>query len=141
MGHFQQGACRTSFHTTQTSWTFSSSMVIHFCKTLGGIISEEAVRRCSSKQVFLKISQILQESTCVGPLARNFIKKGLQHRCFPVKSAKFFRKYFFTEHLRWLLVICIMRHDTSRNYSQKKRRQQNKSKTYMVSVFPHIFVF
>ena len=26
---------------------------------------EEAIRRCSSKQVFLNISQISQESTCV----------------------------------------------------------------------------
>ena len=33
----------------------------------------------------------------------NFIKKSLQHRCFPVKFAKFLRTPFFTEHLRWLL--------------------------------------
>ena len=32
------------------------------------------------------------------------LKKGLQHRCFPVKFAKFLRKAFFTEHLRWLLL-------------------------------------
>ena len=36
--------------------------------------------------------------------ASNFIKKRLQHRCFPVKFAKFLRTPFFTEHLRWLLL-------------------------------------
>ena len=36
--------------------------------------------------------------------ARNFIKKKLEHRCFPVKYAKFFRTPSFTEHLRWLLL-------------------------------------
>ena len=31
-------------------------------------------------------------------------KKGLQHRCFPVKFAKFLRTPFVTEHLRWMLL-------------------------------------
>ena len=31
--------------------------------------------------------------------ACNFVKKKLQHRCFPVKFAKFLRTPFFTEHL------------------------------------------
>ena len=35
----------------------------------------------------------------------NFIKKRLQHRCFPVNIAKFLRTTFFTEHLRRLLLI------------------------------------
>ena len=30
----------------------------------------------------------------------NFIKKILQHRCFPVISAKFFKNSYFEEHLR-----------------------------------------
>ena len=64
--------------------------------------------------VFLKISQISQESICVGFLflskvaahkACNFIKKRLQHRCFPLKFAKLLRTPFLTEHLRWLLLI------------------------------------
>ena len=40
-------------------------------------------------------------------LAFNFIKKRLQHRCFPVKFADFFRTAFFIEHLRWLLLISL----------------------------------
>ena len=32
------------------------------------------------------------------------LKKKLWHRCFPVNFAKFLRKSFFTEHLRWLLL-------------------------------------
>ena len=35
--------------------------------------------------------------------ACNFIEKRLQHRCFPVNTAKFLRTAFFIEHLWWLL--------------------------------------
>ena len=34
----------------------------------------------------------------------NVMKKRLQHRCFPVKSAKVLRTPFFTGHLWWLLL-------------------------------------
>ena len=34
----------------------------------------------------------------------NSIKSRLQHRCFPVNIAKFFRTAFSTEHLPWLVV-------------------------------------
>ena len=34
----------------------------------------------------------------------NFIKKWLQHKFYPVKFPNFLRTYFFTEHLRWLLL-------------------------------------
>ena len=37
--------------------------------------------------------------------ACNFIKRGLQHWCFPVKFAKFLRTSFFTEYFRWLLLF------------------------------------
>ena len=53
--------------------------------------------------MFLKNSQISQENNCVevffdkvtGPQGCNFIKKRLQHRCFPVKFAKYLRTPFF----------------------------------------------
>ena len=35
------------------------------------------------------------------------LKKRLQHRCFPVKFAKFLRTTSFTEHLLWLLLDYI----------------------------------
>ena len=38
--------------------------------------------------------------------ARNFIKKKLQHRCFPVNITKFLRTPFFAEHLWWLFLHC-----------------------------------
>ena len=49
--------------------------------------------------MFLKISQILQENTCVGVFfnkvaglrASSFIKKKFQCSCFPVKIVKFLR--------------------------------------------------
>ena len=40
--------------------------------------------------------------------ACNFIKKRLQHRCFPVKFAKFLRPPFSTEYLRWLLLYVFI---------------------------------
>ena len=60
----------------------------------------------------LKIIAISQQNTCVevffnkiaGLQACNFIKKRLQHRCFPVKFTKFLRTPFFTEHLQWLFL-------------------------------------
>ena len=59
--------------------------------------SEAAVRRCSSKKLFLK--QYSQKNAFVGVFfyevvglkACNFIKKGPQHRCFTVNIAKFLR--------------------------------------------------
>ena len=39
-----------------------------------------------------------------GLKAYSFIKKILQHKCFPVKFAKFLRTPFLTEHLEWLLL-------------------------------------
>ena len=71
------------------------------------LLLEAVVCRCFSKQVFLKISQTSQENFCAGVSfwpVYNFIKKRLQHRCFPVKFAKFLRTSIFTEHLRWLLL-------------------------------------
>ena len=42
-----------------------------------------------------------------GSQTYNFIKKRLQHRCFPVKYAKYLGTPFFTEDLRWLLLSFI----------------------------------
>ena len=40
-----------------------------------------------------------------GLKACNFIKRRLQHRCFPEKFANFLRTPFFTEHLQCLLLL------------------------------------
>ena len=86
-------------------------------------MSEAAIRRCSSKYVFLKIPQNSKENTCVrvsflmqmqinckfsanqltgfymmGPAT--LLKKRLWHRCFPVNFAKFLRTLFFYRPLR-----------------------------------------
>ena len=64
--------------------------------------TEAVVRRCSSKQLLLKLSQISQESTCVGVSFNkvvglkvcSFMKKRFQRRCFPVKFTKVLRTPF-----------------------------------------------
>ena len=65
-------------------------------------------KRCSQKfrQIHRKtpVSQSFFKKSCRSQ-ACNFIKKTLQHMCFPVNLAKFLRTPFFIEHLRWLLLI------------------------------------
>ena len=64
------------------------------------------------KTGILKNFANFQKNTCVESLfdkvaglkACSFVKKRLQHTCFPVKFAKFLRTIFFTEHLLWLLL-------------------------------------
>ena len=63
-------------------------------------ISERCNEQVFYKKSFLKNSQYSQKSTCVGVSfcikkqafsLQNFIKKTLQHRCFPVNIAKFLK--------------------------------------------------
>ena len=76
-----------------------------------------------------RTSQYSQESTCIEVFSNevaslkdcNYIKKRLQHGCFPVNIAKFLRTAFLTEHLRWLLLY--FRHYKTRKHSQKKRKE------------------
>ena len=55
-------------------------------------ISNSKWCECSAKAVFGRCSS----NRCQ---AWNFIKKGLQHRCFPTKFTKSLRTLFFKEHL------------------------------------------
>ena len=51
-------------------------------------------------------AHVLQNSLKVAG-AYNFIKKRLQHSCFPVNISKFLRTTFFIELLRWLPLITV----------------------------------
>ena len=63
------------------------------------------------KNMFLKFRNIHSKISVLGSLfnkvaelqACNFIKKWLQHRCFPVNTANLLRT-FYTEHLQWLVL-------------------------------------
>ena len=89
--------CLTAFQTSGLSYVMPIGSV---------------VRRCSSRKVFIKISQISHKNMCwslfLNKVARlracSFIKKRFQYRCFPVKFAKFLITRFFTEHFQWLLL-------------------------------------
>ena len=78
--------------------------------------SEAAVRRCCSKQVYLKISHYSKKKyvlkslsdKVVGLKVCNYIKNRLQHRCFPVNFGKFLRTSVFIEHFRWLLLTTVL---------------------------------
>ena len=60
------------------------------------VYTEATVRRCSSKQVFLTISQNLQNSNCTRD---SFLIKRLWHRCFPLNFAKFLKTPFYIRTL------------------------------------------
>ena len=64
--------------------------------------SKAAAQRCSVKQMFLRFSQNSQKNTCA---RASLLKRRLWQRCFPANFAKFLRTSFFTEQLRWLLLI------------------------------------
>ena len=55
-------------------------------------------RKCSVKEVLLKILQNLQENICLREIS--LFKKSLWYMYFPVNFAKFLRATFFTEHMR-----------------------------------------
>ena len=69
--------------------------------------------RSSRSQMFFKVDVLKNFANFTGKHVYcslflikicNFIKKRLQHTCFPVKFAKLLRTPFFTEHFRWLLL-------------------------------------
>ena len=71
------------------------------------------VRRCSVIKVVLKNFQNSQENICARASfwiklqtwsPTTLLKYKLWSRCFPVNFAKFLRKPFFIEHLRWTLL-------------------------------------
>ena len=75
--------------------------------------SEAAIshRRCSVKKDVLKnLANFIGKQLCwslslIKLQARNFIKKRLQHRCFPVKCAKNLGTYILKNICKWLLLI------------------------------------
>ena len=68
--------------------------------------------------------------------ACSFIKKRLQHRCFPVNIAKFLRIAFFIEHFRRLLLTnekyanekYTNEKNTNENYTNEKYRNKKYTK-------------
>ena len=74
---------------------------------------EASARRCSVKNVFLKISQNSQDKTCARAsflikLLRpgSSSKKRLWHRCFPVNFTKFLRPPFL-KSTSWRLLLLV----------------------------------
>ena len=92
--------------------------------------------KCSSKfHKFHRKTPVLEShfKKVAGLKACNFIKKRLQHRCFPVRFEKFLRTPFFTENLWWLLLITnwslrISKDSTHRRCSVKKGDLRNFAK-------------
>ena len=59
--------------------------------------------------------------------ACNFLKKRLQHRCFPVNIAKIFKNSFFIEHLRWLLLQVLYKKTVPKQFARFTRTYRYRS--------------
>ena len=124
-------------------------------------MTEAATGGVLSKNVFLKVLQISQENTCVGvfliKFVKNFVKKRLQHNCFPVKFGKFLRtpilrnicERLLPSRLQWPTSILILKLQWSgiKTETLKHWNQLNSSKelnyysfVYVESNFPLILV-
>ena len=74
---------------------------------------EAAIPRCSSKQVFLKISHIRRKISVFESLFNkvtdlNYIKKRLQHWCFLVNIVNFYEYYFYKTPLVAASMWCMI---------------------------------
>ena len=71
-------------------------------------VSEAGVRRLQIRWSckFHRKTSVLESifNKAAGLKVCNSIKKRLQHRCFPMKFAKFLGKPFFTKEYQWLLL-------------------------------------
>ena len=81
-----------------------------------GLDPEAVARRCSIKKVFLEISQNSQENICatvsflikLQASACNFIKKKTLAQAFSCEFCEISKNTFFTERLRWLLLLIMI---------------------------------
>ena len=73
----------------------TSIKAISLCKYKNSVLYRSSQRRCPAKEsVFKKFTNLKVKQQCwsfAGLKACNFIKKRLQHRCFPVNLMKFLR--------------------------------------------------
>ena len=80
-------------------------------------LSEAAVCRCSSKQVFLKISQCSQKTHVFESLFNKagtlkaciFIKKEIPTQVFSCEYCKIFKNSFLVEHFLFIILLCYDR--------------------------------
>ena len=71
------------------------------------VVTEAGVYRYSEKfREFYRKSSVLKSlfNKAAGLKACDFIKKGVQHGCVPVKFAKSLRRSLFIDNLWWLLL-------------------------------------
>ena len=101
----------TKKNTRNYKGAYTKSVKKCYEKSLRATKTEAAVRRCSSKFMFLKKPQNSHDEILRSAFINiknsepcNFIKKSLRHRCFPANFAKCLRTTFFKEQLRCLLL-------------------------------------
>ena len=88
------------FQQMRNLFSRSSSLEV-FCK--------KGVPRNFAKFTWKHLRQSLFFNKVANLRPATLLKNRLWHRCFPVNFTKFLRTPFFTEHLRWLLLILDIR--------------------------------
>ena len=84
--------------------------------------------------MFLKFRNIHSKISVLGSLfnkvaelqACNFVKKWLQHRCFPVNTANLLRT-FYTEHLQWLVLQVFYKECFPKNFTNFTIKSRHRS--------------
>ena len=119
-GHFslftQWELLRNSIFFVKTVWahsdfsTFLSKSRVLSWSIMQIKVKDEHKYQKQPSEVFIKSSQILQENVCVSVFC-NFNKKRLQHRCFPVRFAKFLRTLILNNSCERLVLKYTTNHN------------------------------
>ena len=106
----------SKYHTRYCSVCYRSSRPEMFCK--------KDVLRSFEQFTGKHLCQSLFLNKVAGLRPVTLLKKRLWYSCFPVNFAKFLRTPFFTEHLRWLLMLLdeiqITKKDESTRIEKRK---------------------
>ena len=72
------------------------------------VFCKKGVLRNFAKFTGKHLCQGLFSNKLAGLRPATLLKKRLLHRCFPLNCAEFLGTPFFIEHLRWLLLVCVV---------------------------------
>ena len=91
---------------TKQFFPFHQSFVFIYWHVMNTDWQKQSTKRCSIKNVFLKVLRNSLENTCarVSLQAYNFTKKGTLTLVFSCGFCKFFKHNFFIEYLHWVLL-------------------------------------
>ena len=101
---------------------------------------EAAIHRCSSKKVFLKISQYLQRNTCFRASFLIYFIKTRLNTCVFLRILCNFKKSFFVENLLWRLLGSVEQIGEAKDILKNVCNLQKDSATNIEFLQPKYFL-